>query len=257
MELDHIVVTRLFDIMTVPITKGTKRPIRNRYCYGLTFCATIGGRITYEYDGKQYLSDYDHAVLLPMGRSYLLNCEQDGDYPLINFHCEAPLNNQQFAVFKISNPQYFLQTYSRIKRLRLNNQNYSYTRAMSLFYEILSQLMIPSSVRNPLISTAVAYMEHHYTDPELTIDRIAAEINVSVGYFRRIFKAEFASSPKQYIQNARITKAKELLTGASYPSISEIACACGFTNLYHFDRTFKAHTGYSPTEYLQTFGSNM
>lgn len=115
--------------------------------------------------------------------------------------------------------------------------------------------MIPSSVKNPLISTAVAYMEHHYTDPELTIDRIAAEINVSVGYFRRIFKAEFASSPKQYIQNARITK--ELLTGASYPSISEIACACGFTNLYHFDRTFKAHTGYSPTEYLQTFGSNM
>lgn len=255
MELDHIVVTRLLDIMTIPITKETKRPILNRYCYDLTFCATIGGRITYAYDGKQYFSDYDHAVLLPMGRSYLLNCEQDGDYPLINFHCEAPLNNQQFAVFKISNPQYFLQTYSRIKRLRLNNQNYSYTRAMSLFYEILSQLMIPSSVRNPLISTAVAYMEHHYTDPELTIERIAAEINVSVGYFRRIFKAEFASSPKQYIQNARITK--ELLTGASYPSISEIACACGFTNLYHFDRTFKAHTGYSPTEYLQTFGSNM
>ena len=102
---------------------------------------------------------------------------------------------------------------------------------MSLFYEMLSQLMITSGSRNPLISTAVAYMERSYADPELTIDRVAAEINVSVGYFRRLFKAEFATSPKQYILNARIVKAKELLIGASYLSISEIACACGFTNL--------------------------
>ena len=38
MELDDIVVTKLFDVMTIPIAKGTKRPITNRYCYGLTFC---------------------------------------------------------------------------------------------------------------------------------------------------------------------------------------------------------------------------
>lgn len=257
MELDNIVVTKLFDVMTIPIAKGTKRPILNRYCYGLTFCATADGKIIYEYDDNRYLSDYYHAVLLPMGRSYLLNGERSGDYPLINFYCETPLNDRQFAVFEISNPQYFLQTYDRIKSLSLYNQNFCYARAMSLFYEMLSQLMITSGSRNPLISTAVAYMERCYADPELTIDRVAAEINVSVGYFRRLFKAEFATSPKQYILNARIVKAKELLIGASYLSISEIACACGFTNLYHFDRTFKTHTGYSPTEYLQTFGSNM
>ena len=93
-------------------------------------------------------------------------------------------------------------------------------------------------------------------DPELTIDQIAAEINVSVGYFRRMFKAQYSMSPKKYILNARIVKAKELLIGTSCLSISEIACACGFTNLYHFDRTFKVHTGCSPTEYLQTFGNN-
>lgn len=69
MELDDIVVTKLFDVMTIPIAKGTKRPITNRYCYGLTFCGTDGGRILYEYENRQYLSDYYHAVLLPMGRS--------------------------------------------------------------------------------------------------------------------------------------------------------------------------------------------
>ncbi|HBJ16728.1 MAG TPA: hypothetical protein DDY90_04900 [Clostridiales bacterium] len=64
------------------------------------------------------------------------------------------------------------------------------------------------------------------------------------------------SPPFSWILNARIVKAKELLIGTSCLSISEIACACGFTNLYHFDRTFKVHTGCSPTEYLQTFGNN-
>ena len=94
MELDDIVVTKLFDVMTIPIAKGTKRPITNRYCYGLTFCGTDGGRILYEYENRQYLSDYYHAVLLPMGRSYLLNGEKGGNYPLINFYCDHPLNDR-------------------------------------------------------------------------------------------------------------------------------------------------------------------
>lgn len=76
MELDDIVVTKLFDVMTIPIAKGTKRPITNRYCYGLTFCGTDGGRILYEYENRQYLSDYYHAVLLPMGRSYLMSASK-------------------------------------------------------------------------------------------------------------------------------------------------------------------------------------
>lgn len=256
MELDDIVVTKLFDVMTIPIAKGTKRPITNRYCYGLTFCGTDGGRILYEYENRQYLSDYYHAVLLPMGRSYLLNGEKGGNYPLINFYCDHPLNDRQFAVFEISNPQYYLQTYERIKNLCFYNQPFCYARAMGLFYEMLSQLILASETSNPLLSTAVSYMERNYADPELTIDQIAAEINVSVGYFRRMFKAQYSMSPKKYILNARIVKAKELLIGTSCLSISEIACACGFTNLYHFDRTFKVHTGCSPTEYLQTFGNN-
>ena len=171
MELDDIVVTKLFDVMTIPIAKGTKRPITNRYCYGLTFCGTDGGRILYEYENRQYLSDYYHAVLLPMGRSYLLNGEKGGNYPLINFYCDHPLNDRQFAVFEISNPQYYLQTYERIKNLCFYNQPFCYARAMGLFYEMLSQLMLASETSNPLLSTAVSYMERNYADPELTIER--------------------------------------------------------------------------------------
>lgn len=243
--------------MTIPIARGTKRPITNRYGYGLTFCASERGKILYEFEGKSYLSDYNHAVLLPMGQTYLLNGINDGDYPLVNFYCDQPLNDRQFAVFEISTPKYYLQTYEQIRNLCLYNQPFCYARAMRLFYEMLSHLMLASQASNPLLPAAVAYMERNYADPELTVEQIAAEAHVSVGYFRRMFKAQYSMSPKKYILNARMVKAKELLIGKSYLSISEIARASGFTNVYHFDRTFKEHTGCSPTEYLQTFGSSL
>ena len=65
MELDNIVVTKLFNILTIPIAQGRKIQMTDRYGYGLTFCATKGGRIHYYYQDGTYLSDYDHAVLLP------------------------------------------------------------------------------------------------------------------------------------------------------------------------------------------------
>ena len=94
MELDNIVVTKLFNILTIPIAQGRKIQMTDRYGYGLTFCATKGGRIHYYYQDGTYLSDYDHAVLLPMGRDYSLEGICKGDFPLINFYCEQPLNNQ-------------------------------------------------------------------------------------------------------------------------------------------------------------------
>ena len=254
-ELDNIVVTKLFNILTIPIAQGRKIQMTDRYGYALTFCATKGGRIHYYYQGETYLSDYDHAVLLPMGRDYSLEGICKGDFPLINFFCEQPLNNQEFAVFELSTPEYYLQTYEQIRNLSLYDRPFCNARAMSLFYDMLSHLMLASKANNPLLLPAVSYMEKNYANPELTVEKIASQAHISVGYFHRMFKEQYSISPKKYILNARMAKAKELLIGKSYLSISEIARECGFTNVYHFDRSFKEHTGCSPTEYIQKFGN--
>ncbi len=55
-------------------------------------------------------------------------------------------------------------------------------------------------------------------------------------------------SPINYIQQLRIKKAKEMLK-SDYSKISLIAETVGYSNIYHFSKTFKQITGYSPTEY--------
>ena len=47
---------------------------------------------------------------------------------------------------------------------------------------------------------------------------------------------------------AALTQARALLDGSDV-SIAYIAEACGFENLYHFSRAFRAYEGISPSEY--------
>lgn len=257
MELDDLTVTKLFDVMTIPIAGGTKKQIKNRYGYGLTFCRTPNGKIVYEFEGKEYVSDYEHGVLLPMGRTYLLHGVATGEFPLINFYSLDPLNDRQFAVFELGSPGYYLQTYEQLRELCRSSQPYSRAKAMSLFYELLSHLMAVPSDESGILSAALAYMDGHFDDPELRLEQVAEEAHVSVGYLRKLFKARYAIPPKQYILNARMVRAKELLVSGSGDTVLSVALQCGFTNIYHFDRAFKAHTGCSPKEFIQNFAQKL
>ena len=56
------------------------------------------------------------------------------------------------------------------------------------------------------------------------------------------------TTPRQYLLNQRIQRATYLLINTTL-SITDIAGECGFSNLYHFCRTFKQRTGLTPSEY--------
>ena len=59
--------------------------------------------------------------------------------------------------------------------------------------------------------------------------QIADKLNMSYSNFRKIFKEYTGFAPAQYIQEMKLTKAKELLTNSSMP-IKEIAYLMGFEN---------------------------
>lgn len=83
--------------------------------------------------------------------------------------------------------------------------------------------------------------------------REAAEaLHLSPGYLGQIFKKHYGCRFTDYIANAKITEAQEMLKRRDM-KIYEISESLGFENAYYFSRVFKKVTGMTPKEYAAKF----
>jgi AraC-like DNA-binding protein len=80
---------------------------------------------------------------------------------------------------------------------------------------------------------------------ELSMEKLARELNVSYSSFRQAFKAQTGISPKQYQIQIRLHKAQDFLANTP-KSISEIAEILGFDSGFHFSKQFKDGIGVAP-----------
>ena len=241
MKLSSAVIERVTDVLTIHSVEGRVEEMRDRVTYGLSF--SYGGQITYTQNGKQFVSDRLHAVLLPQGQNYSTRRDKTGDFPLINFTCVGFLCNT-VTVFELSNPEQVLREFEQLRRLFPFEENRA--RIMSIFYGILHTLCTTDSRREVL--PALRYIEQHYQDTDLTNAILARECGISEVYFRRLFLEKMGTSPRQYLIDVRMQKAKQLLAEGAL-KISAVAQACGFSNPYHFCRVFRRCTGVTPTDY--------
>ena len=97
----------------------------------------------------------------------------------------------------------------------------------------------------PQLALAWGYIGHK------TIAEIAEQCGVSECYFRRLFQEYSGESPMNFRQRYRIEKAKQLLLSDEHYTVGEIAEMLGFSDIYHFSKTFKKHFGLSPREYIK------
>lgn len=77
---------------------------------------------------------------------------------------------------------------------------------------------------------------------------LARTAGYSPDHFARVFKEVLGVSPELFVIQARIERAKQLLSESSL-SISEIAEALGYSDLYFFSRQFKRHVSRTPSQY--------
>lgn len=86
-----------------------------------------------------------------------------------------------------------------------------------------------------------------------TLGELAAGVKLSPRQLERLFKAELAQSPMQYLRHYRLELARKMLEG-SFDRIKDIAICTGFNpQNHHFERDFKTTYGVSPTEYRRRF----
>ncbi|NHN33610.1 AraC family transcriptional regulator [Paenibacillus agricola] len=88
-------------------------------------------------------------------------------------------------------------------------------------------------------------------EDRIGIDDIAADFGISPSYCNRIFKKHYQISPRQYLSNLILQKAKHLLMQKEL-SIDHVAEMIGYRELSHFSRQFKRWTGSSPACYRKS-----
>lgn len=121
------------------------------------------------------------------------------------------------------------------------------------FTGILEQIADTVSRRGTKpVRLAVQYIENNFDKP-LSLEVVAAEVNLHPVYFSNIFKKETGQNFTDYVTNCRIEKAKELLREGEL-NINEIASSLGYGNARYFSRLFKKTVGIKPTEYRKIFG---
>ncbi|MBQ9117498.1 MAG: AraC family transcriptional regulator [Clostridia bacterium] len=121
----------------------------------------------------------------------------------------------------------------------------------SRLHEFLAVLLegreISRDRENVYFSDATRYIKAHYYE-SITVDSVAMHTGISRKYLFAIFKKALGISPKEYITEYRIKKAKEFLANESL-SIGNVAYSVGYVDPLNFSKIFKLKTGYSPSEY--------
>jgi AraC-like DNA-binding protein len=80
---------------------------------------------------------------------------------------------------------------------------------------------------------------------DVPLQALSELVKLSRSYFSRAFKISTGLAPHQWLLQARIGKAKQLLLDTDRP-LAQIAIDVGFADQAHFTRTFRRETGESP-----------
>lgn len=94
------------------------------------------------------------------------------------------------------------------------------------------------------------YIDESFTT-NINVKEIAHIHGFSEYHFFRLFKNAFQISPYQYQLDKRLTAAKELLVKNQF-TVSDIAIASGFNDVYSFSKAFKKKYNLSPSGYFRS-----
>ena len=101
---------------------------------------------------------------------------------------------------------------------------------------------------------AKRYIDQRYTNPELSLNEVAAQVSLSASHFSVVFSQQTQQTFKEYLTEVRIKRAKELLRLTNLRS-AEIAYQVGYSDPHYFSSVFKRNTGMSPIEFRAKFNN--
>ncbi|MBI5663691.1 MAG: DNA-binding response regulator [Nitrospirae bacterium] len=140
-------------------------------------------------------------------------------------------------VFRLGAKDYFRKPFA------LDEVNESIKRALGMSY-------LKCNRRRDNVGRGL-HCIHKYYSAGIKLSHAAREAGMSVSCFERKFKEKTGKTFVRYVNELRVAKAKDILKEDGV-SMNDVAFACGFTNQFHFTRTFKKIAQVPPMGYKKS-----
>ena len=112
----------------------------------------------------------------------------------------------------------------------------------------IKEICFSNEVQIDLVVQTKKYLDTNY-DQEINLDLLSHLQCTSKFHLIRMFKKYFGLTPRQYLINKRIERAKTLLISGH--SVSEACYAVGFESVHSFSTLFKTKTGKPPSSFTR------
>lgn len=135
----------------------------------------------------------------------------------------------------------------------LSESSKSLENAIAYAKKIISQAIAlrdqnSGNKNRSILKTAVDFIDSHYMEEDMSLNKAANAANVSANHFSALFSQNMGQTFIEYLTNLRMNKAKEYLRCTSMRS-SEIAGEIGYKDAHYFSYLFKKTQGMTPSDY--------
>ncbi|NLP21807.1 MAG: AraC family transcriptional regulator [Erysipelotrichaceae bacterium] len=212
-------------------------------------------------------------------KKYIINSNQCIFYGPGQTHSQTVVGNEScsyltiiFEASGINNSKLLNKVFNVIKEIktiiddfvRNSNETLAYSEDLQIvtlntillkllqletFEKSQKEITIPITqhFQNNFLEEVVTYIHNNLYGP-LTVEDICQEFSISRTYLQRLFNENLYTTPKKYINEAKLSKSKILIKNGNH-SLSEIADKLGYSSIHYFSRIFTSRFEVTPSEY--------
>ncbi len=186
---------------------------------------------------KNYVEEGNRQEL----EKFLKECEQEFVLCPKNEVCDLVIKNLMYVVQKIE------KTDLRVEAMEKAYVDTSYEEVMANWRQRISEIfqsLHENREYSKEIRQALQYIKKHYME-KIAVEDVAEQLELSAGYFSRMFKQQTGTTFLKYLNNYRIEKAKTLLLTTNL-KVYEVGEQVGISDYFYFTQLFRSITGTSP-----------
>lgn len=124
-------------------------------------------------------------------------------------------------------------------------------RIHEVFGGIIAGMASRSEKQDHTVAEQLLAHIHEHFNEDISLSGVAEQLNLSLGYISLLFKKYTGENFKEYLNQYRVAKAKELLNADEGYSINEVSGMVGCNNVNTFIRIFKKYEGVPPGQYAK------